>query len=142
MDFVNVYGIYLLLVICCYLVCTITEGEASFKDMFIGAAYSLAPLLLLKPAVILMTNVLTYNEAFFIHMTNFVAYGWTGILLYLSIMYLNDYTGKKTMKVIILTLFTALIAVALLFVVYVLISQFADFSKSIYGEVVYRFVRR
>ncbi len=142
LDFVNVYGIYLLLVICCYLVCTITEGEASFKDMFIGAAYSLAPLLLLKPAVILMTNVLTYNESFFITITNVVAYGWTGILLFLSIRYLNDYTGKKTVKVIVLTLFTALICVALLFVVYVLITQFIDFGQAIYGEVVYRFVRR
>ncbi len=37
---------------------------------------------------------------------------------------------------------TFLILVALLFVVYVLIGQLIDFVSSIYGEVVYRFVRK
>ncbi len=140
-DFVRIFGVYALLVICCYLVCTVNEGEATFRDMVIGTAYALAPLLILKPLIIVLTNVLTYNEEFFISFANVVGYGWTGINMVLAVMYLNDYSFKKTVKVIILTLFTALISVALLFVVYVLISQFVDFVSSVYGEVVYRFVK-
>ena len=141
-DFLTFFGAWLLLVICCYLVCTIKDGEASFRDLFIGSAYILAPLLLFLPVRIVLTNVLTYNEAFFITLIDVISYGWTGLLILLMIMYLNDYSFKRTISIVILTLFTVLVAVALLFVVYVLIVQLVNFLSGIYGEVVYRFVRR
>lgn len=141
-DFFTVFGVFLMLVICCYLVCTIQEGEATFKDIFIGSAYALAPMLFAMPIQLIMTNVLTFNEEFFITVVQVVAYGWTGILIVLMLMYLNDYSFWQTIKIIIMTLFTVLIAAALIFVVYVLISQLVDFIVSIYGEVVYRFVKK
>ncbi len=141
-DFITVYGVFMLLIVCCYLVCTIKEGEASFKNLLIGGAYALTPLLLIQPILLFLTNVLTYNEQFFITLLQVAGYGWTALLVVLMLMYLNDYSFWKTIKIIIWTLFTVLIAVALLFVVYVLISQLVDFISSIYGEVVYRFVKK
>lgn len=141
-DFLMVFGAFLLLVICCYLVCTITDGEASFKDIFIGAAYSLAPMLVFMPINLVLSNVLTYNEEFFITLINVVSIGWTALLVVLMIMYLNDYSLKKTFSTMILTLFTVLVVVALMVVMYMLISQLVDFIVSIYGEVVYRFVKK
>ena len=141
-DFITFFGAWLLLVICCYLVCTIKDGEASFKDLFIGSAYILAPMIVFLPIRIVLTNVLTYNEAFFITLIDVISYGWTGLLILLMLMYLNDYSFKRTIVIVILTLFTVLIAVALLFVIYVLIVQLVNFISGIYGEVVYRFVRR
>ena len=141
-DFITFFGIWLLLVICCYLVCTIKDGEAKFKDLFIGSAYILAPMIVFLPIRILLTNVLTFNEAFFITLIDVVSYGWTGLLILLMIMYLNDYSFKRTLSIVILTLFTVLVTVALLFVIYVLITQLVNFISGIYGEVVYRFVRR
>lgn len=141
-DFITFISAWLLLVICCYLVCTIKDGEASFRDLFIGGAYILAPMLLFLPIRIVLTNVLTYNESFFITLIDVISYGWTGMLILLMLMYMNDYSFKRTLSIVILTLFTVLIAVALLFVVYVLIVQLVSFLSGIYGEVVYRFVRR
>lgn len=141
-DAVMVFGVFLMLVICCYLVCTIREGEAKLKDLFIGGAYALAPMLVFQPINLLLSNVLTYNEEFFITLINFVSIGWTIVLIVLAIMYLNDYSFKKTLSTIIITAFTVLVMVALMFVLYVLISQLIDFVSSIYGEVVYRFVKK
>lgn len=141
-DFLTFFGAWLLLVICCYLVCTIKDGEASFRDLFIGSAYILAPMLVFLPIRIVLTNVLTYNESFFITLIDVVSYGWMGMLILLMIMYLNDYSFKRTISIVILMLFTVLITVALLFVVYVLIVQLVNFLSGIYGEVVYRFVKR
>ena len=141
-DVAMVFGLFLLLVICCYLVCTIREGEARLKDLFIGGAYALAPLVLLQPVNLVLTNVLTYNEQFFITLINFVAVAWTALLIVLVIMYMNDYSFKQTLATIIITAFTVLICLALMFVLYVLISQLIDFVSSIYGEVVYRFVKK
>ena len=64
------------------------------------------------------------------------------LLVILVLMYQNDYTLKKTFTTIILTLFTVLVVVALAVVLYMLISQLVDFVLSIYGEVVYRFVKK
>lgn len=141
-DALLVFGVFLLLVICCYLVCTITDGESSFRDLFVGCAFSLAPMLIFMPIKLALTNVLTFNEEFFITMIDFVSIGWTALLVILTIMYQNDYTLKKTFTTIILTLFTVLVVVCLAVVLYMLISQLVDFVTSIYGEVVYRFVKK
>lgn len=141
-DFAMVFGVFLLLTVCCYLVCTITDGESKFRDIFIGAAYALAPMLIFQPIRLALTNVLTYNEEFFISLLDFVSIGWTAVLIVLMIMYQNDYSLGKTVKTIFLTLFTVLVVVALGVVLYMLISQLVDFITSIYGEVVYRFVRK
>ena len=141
-DAVLVFGMFLMLVICCYLVCTIREGEARLKDLFIGGAYALAPMLVFQPINLLLSNVLTYNEEFFITLINFVSIGWTVVLIVLVIMYMNDYSFKQTLSTIIITAFTVLVMVCLMFVLYVLISQLVDFLASIYGEVVYRFVKK
>ncbi len=141
-DFLLVFGAFLLLTICCYLVCTITDGEARFKDIFISAAYALIPMIVFLPIKLVLTNVLTFNEEFFITLIDFVSIGWTALLIILMLMYQNDYTLKQTFKTIFLTLFCVLVVVALLVVLYMLISQLVDFVVSIYGEVVYRFVKR
>ena len=99
-------------------------------------------MILFLPIRIVLTNVLSYNEAFFINLIDVVSYGWTGLLILLMLMYLNDYSFKRTLSIVILTLFTVLVTVALLFVIYVLITQLVSFVSGIYGEVVYRFVRR
>ncbi len=141
-DAAMTFGAFLLLTICCYLVCTINEGEARFKDIFIGAAAALTPMIIALPIRVILSNVLTFNEEFFLTLVDVVAYGLTGVLILLALMYLNDYSMKKTIVILIVTLFTVLVTVALLFVVYVLIGQLVDFISSIYGEVVYRFVRK
>ena len=141
-DAALTFGAYILLTVCCYLVCTIQDGEATFKDIFIGSAAAITPMLIALPIRLLLSNVLTYNEEFFLTLLDVVAYGFTGVLIVLALMYLNDYTFRKTLGIIVITLFTVLVAVALLFVVSVLISQLIDFVSSIYGEVVYRFVRK
>ncbi|MBQ8555505.1 MAG: YIP1 family protein [Clostridia bacterium] len=141
-DFLTTFGVYLLLTICCYLVCTITDGEARFRDIFITAAYALIPMIIFLPIKLALTNVLTYNEEFFITMIDVVSIGWTALLIVLMLMYQNDYTLKQTFKTIFLTLFCVLVVVALIVVLYMLISQLVDFIVSIYGEVVYRFVKK
>lgn len=141
-DFLMIFGVYVLLTICCYLVCTITDGEARFRDIFITAAYALMPMIVFQPITLILSNVLTFNEEFFITLINVVSLGWTALLIVLMLMYQNDFTLKKTIKTIFLTLFCVLVVVALVVVLYMLISQLVDFIASIYGEVVYRFVKK
>jgi hypothetical protein len=137
-DFIVVFGAIGLSVCACYLVCTITEGEASFKELFCGVVYAFAPYLALKPLGIILTNVLTFNESFFITLLNVVAYTWTGLLIVLAVKNLNDYSLRKTLWTLFLTLIVVMLMVMLIFVVYVLISQVIEFIAAIIGEAVHK----
>lgn len=135
-----VFLLFGLVVICFYLVCTIQEGEARFKHLFVGFAYSLTPVLIFIPISVVLSNVLTFNEAFIISLLQLIAYAWTGLLFFLSLMFLNDYSLKKTVVVLIWSVFAMLLAIAVFFIVLVLMNQLLDFVQSIFGEAVYRYV--
>jgi len=129
-------------IICCYLVSAISDGEASFKNLFVGVIYALAPLFIIKPLVIVLGNVLTLNEAFFITFFNFIAYAWTAILIFMAIKNLNDYSFSKAFKIVFITIFVALILALLIFIIYVLVMQVTDFGVSLVREVVFRIAER
>lgn len=137
-DMLSFFGLFLLLVICNYLVSTIKEGEGRFRDIYQGAAYAMTPYILVKPIVIILTHVLTYNEYFLIQFGNFIAVAWTLIMVFLMIKYINDYSFGDTIKIILYSLFCVLIAILVIFILYVLITQVTEFIQSFFGEVVYR----
>jgi len=137
-DAVFILIVIFLPVICCYLVSAITDGEASFKNLFVGVIYAMAPLFIFKPLVIILTNVLTLNEAFFIDFFNIIAYVWTAILIFLAIKNLNDYSFGKALRTIFITLFVTAITALLIFIIYVLVMQVTDFGFSVGREVVFR----
>ena len=139
-DIMYILIVFLLFTICSYLICTINDGEGSFKQLYTAYVYALGPYILLKPFIILLSNGITYNEVFLVNFSNFILYSWILLLLFMTVKEINNYSVGETFKVIFLTLFCVLIAILLLFILYVLILQVADFVQSIYGEVVYRFV--
>ncbi|MCL2031022.1 MAG: YIP1 family protein [Oscillospiraceae bacterium] len=141
-DLAVILGIFALTVTCCYLVCLITNGESNFRELASGVMYAFAPVFLLKPAVIILTNVLTLGESFFITLLNVIAYGWTAVLVYLAIRNLNGYTFGQTFRVVLLSVFTCLICALLLFIIYVLVSQCVDFISSVFGEAVFKIANR
>ena len=126
--------------ICCYLVCAITEGESSFKHLFIGIVYAFAPLFIFMPLIIFLGNVLTLNESVFMTFFNFIAYAWTTVLIFLAIKNLNDFTFGKTFKIVGITIFVTLIAALLIFIIYVLVMLVVDFGFSLVREAVFRVV--
>lgn len=138
-DVITIIGVLALFTISSYLISTINDGEGSMKQLYTAYIYSLGPYIILKPFIVLLSNVLTYNEVFLVNFANFILYTWIAVLLFMTIKEVNNYSVAETVKVIFITLFAALIAVLLLFILYVLISQVTDFIQSIYGEVVYRF---
>ncbi|GAF64096.1 hypothetical protein BTS2_0988 [Bacillus sp. TS-2] len=141
-DFALVFGLLFLTIISNYLICTINDGEAKFKDLYSGFIYSFAPYFFIKPFLILISNIFTYNEMYLLQFANVFIYTWVGVLVFLMIKEINDYSMKETIKIILLTIFTMLIGVLLLFIVYVLVSQMLSFVVSIFNEGVFRFENR
>ena len=127
------------IVIATYLVCTISDGSTTFRQLTHGMVYSLGPYIFIKPFVILLSNGLTLNEEFILQISNVVIYTWIVILIFLSIKELNEYSFGQTVRIIFLSVFTLFIAALSLFILYSLFQQLFSFIASLYGEVVHRF---
>ncbi len=126
------------LTLCNYLVCTINDGEGTVKRIFTYFCYSLTPYVVFTPAAFLLSHVLSLNEQFLISLLNLLIYGWMAVLIVIGIREVNNYTAKETTKVILLTIFTALILALIIFIIYILWAQVFEFISAIFGEVVYR----
>ena len=124
--------------LCSYLVCTINDGEGTIKKIYTYITYSLVPYIILTPVIFLLSHVVTQNEQFLITLVAIVMYAWMIVLLIIGIKEVNNYSGKETVKVIFLTLFTILILALLIFIIYVLWSQVFEFISALVGEAGYR----
>lgn len=137
-DIGKVLVIFIGLTACNYLVVTIHEGEGFFKDLYCAYAYCLTPYIVIKPFVILLSNVLTYNEVFLISFANIIVWTWVVILILLTLKEINNFTVGETAKALAITAFTVLILTLLACIIYVLFSQVIDFVITVVREVVYR----
>lgn len=137
-DIGSVLLIFIVLTACNYLVCTINDGEGSFKQIYCSFAYCLTPYIIIQPIVFIISKVVTLNESFLVTFSEQIMLAWVLVLIFIAIKEINNITVKETVKVIVLTLFASLIFALLVFIIYVLWQQVFDFITAICGEAVYR----
>lgn len=131
--------VFILFTACNYLVCTINDGEGRFKELYCAFAYCFTPYIFIEIGIVALSHVVTHNEIFLISLAETIMYVWILTLIVLAIKEINNYTMKETIKVILLTLFCALIVVLIAYILGVLWGQVFDFFGAIKGEAVYRF---
>jgi len=137
-DLGLVFGVLGLVVICNNLICSIKDGEGTLKNVYCSLAYCFMPYIFLKPLVVILSHVLTFNESFILLLLNFVIYVGTAIFIFIMVKEIQDYTIKKTVSSILLTAFTMVVAAAAGVIIFVLTRQVVDFIVSIYREGYYR----
>lgn len=117
-----------------YLVSTISDGEGRVRDVVIGTAYSLFPYLLIALPVALISNVLTLNEIFlFSFPLNLMGF-WIGLMLFIMVKEIHNYTFSETVRNVLLTLFTMALFALTGYILYVLFNQLFDFITAIIQE--------
>ncbi|WGS64616.1 YIP1 family protein [Marinitoga aeolica] len=137
-EFIGLYTPILLLIISNYLISEINDGEGKLQHIIIGGVYSLAPYLIFYPFLIILSNFITYNEAFLINFPNFIIISWSLIILFIMVKEIHNYSVSETVKIIFLTLFMVFVIVIIAFIIFVLFTQEIDFIKSIIMELIVR----
>ena len=127
-----------LVVGCNYLMCTINDGEGKLKEIYCSFISGFGPYICFMPFIFLLSHVITDNERFFVDFGRLFMMAWIGVLVFIAVKEINDYSVGETVKIILLTLFTILIVCLLAFIIYVLWSQVIDFLQQIPREVVYK----
>lgn len=118
-----------------YLISTINDGEGRVRDVVIGSAYSLFPYALLALPIALVSNVLTNNEAFLYTFSLELMWFWVGIMLFVMVKEIHNYSFWETVRNILLTLFTMALFVLTGYILFVLFNQLYDFISAIFHEV-------
>ncbi len=119
-------------------VTTLTDGEGSFRDIFISAAYSLAPFVMIQIPLIAVSNLLTLDEAGFYWFFYVLSVAWTVLLLVVGNMQIHDVSMSKAILTVLLTVLGMAIILFLTFLVVNLVYTVFQFGRTIYREIIYR----
>ncbi len=131
-------GLILLFVVANHLISSLQSGEGFFKDIYITIAYALSPIILMSIPLMLLSHVLTLNEIFIYQAILTITWGYTFILMITMIKEIHNYNFKKLIVNLLLTFFTMLMILLVLFLVYLLSMQLFDYIESIIKEVTLR----
>ncbi|WP_159884897.1 YIP1 family protein [Paenibacillus puerhi] len=136
--FVQVLIVWVAWVLANYLVSSIYRGEGRLRDIVIGSAYVLVPLLVVGVPLTLLSNGMTMSES---SMYNLLLNGmsiWIGLLLFWKVQFIHNYSVGETAINIALTLCTMLVIGVLLFVTSGLTSDLLSLLREMFQEVVMR----
>ena len=133
---IGFFAIVILFVICNYLVTSITDGDGTFKQVYMIPAYGAIPALIAMIAVIIMSYGLTYNEAFILTVILIVGIGWSLVLVFQGLSTVHDYSFKETVVSLIITFVFMLIAAIVVLIVIIMWEQLSGFLITIGKEII------
>ncbi len=117
-----------------YLVSTISDGEGRVRDVVIGTAYSLFPYVIFALPIALISNLLTLNEVFLHSFSLNLMWAWIGIMLFVMVKEIHNYSFSETVRNVLITLFTMALFVLTGYILYILFNQLFDFISAIAQE--------
>ena len=129
---------FLILCLANWAMTTLFDGKGRFKDIYIGMCYALVPYVLIQLPMILVSNMLTFEEGSLYSVMLSISIVWCVFLVFVGLMEIHDYGPGKTFIFIIVTIVGAAVIIFLVLVFFSLLSDAFGFFVSLYREVAYR----
>ena len=138
MIFLETIVIYILFVVCNWMVSTLADGKARLFQIAFFCAIALLPYSLSILINTLISNALLAEEALFMTIVSLVGSFWGILILVCGIMVFHDYSLGETVKSILMTIIMILIIVFVCLLIFSLAQQVASFVVSVFQELAYR----
>ena len=129
---------FLVLCVANWAMTTLFEGKGRFKDIYMGMCYALVPYIIIQLPMILISNMLTYEEGSFYSVLLSISVIWCVFLVFVGLMEIHDYGPGKTFIFLIVTVVGAGVILFLMLVFFSLLSDAFAFFVSFYREIVFR----
>ena len=129
---------FLILCLANWAMTTLFDGKGRFKDIYMTMCYALVPYSLIQLPMILVSNMLTFEEGSFYTVFLSISVVWCVFLVFVGLMEVHDYGPGKTFIFLIVTVVGALVIIFLILVFFSLLSDALAYFISIYREIVYR----
>ena len=129
---------FLVLCIANWAMTTLFEGKGRFKDIYMGMCYALVPYIIIQLPMILISNMLTYEEGSLYSVMISFSVIWSVFLVFVGLMEIHDYGPGKTFIFLIVAIVGAAVILFLMLVFFSLLSDAVAFFVSFYREIVFR----
>jgi len=129
---------FLILCLANWSLTTLFDGKGRLVDIYMAMCYALAPYVLIQLPLVLVSNVITYDEASFYTVLMSVSTIWSVFLVFVGLMQVHDYGPGKTVIFIIFTVVGAMVIIFLLLAFFSLLSDAAAYFISIAREIMFR----
>ena len=131
-------GVALLYTVANWGICSIQGGKGKMYEVYIAVAYSLIPIIVYRVFLLIISNVMTEDEAFFLGVFNALAYIIAGFSLLVANMEIHEYDFFKVMKTTVLIILGMGLIIFLLFMVIILVQQLFTFVETVKNELLLR----
>ncbi len=135
---VTTVGIAAMFCLSNWLFSTFFEGKGSLKNVWIHFGYGLVPMLVTSFIDVILSNVLTLDESFFINYISIVGVAYTVFLIVIGNGELHQYSFKKNIFSVLASAVGVLIIMFVVFLLFNLYVQLRDFLISVAEEIFYR----
>ncbi len=129
---------FLILCIANWAMTTLFDGKGRFRDIYMAMCYALVPYILIQLPMILVSNMLTFEEGSFYSVLLSFSVIWCVFLVFVGLMEVHDYGPGKTFIFLIVTVIGAAIIIFLMLVFFSLLSDAISYFVSMYREIVFR----
>ncbi len=129
---------FLILCLANWAMTTLFDGKGRFIDIYIAMCYALVPYILIQLPMILVSNMLTFEEGSLYTVMLSISVIWCVFLVFVGLMEVHDYGPGKTLIFIIVTIVGAAVILFLILVFFSLLSDAFGFFVSLYREASYR----
>ncbi len=128
-------GLYALFVIGNWAVCTLIEGKGNLGEIMTTTAYALVPYLVSLLLNTILSNFFALDEGSFLTIISYIGLVWTGMVLFVGLSAIHEYSVGKTVISLLLTVFAMAVMLFLIILFYTLITQTISFVMSVVQEI-------
>lgn len=134
----QIFGAWVLWGVANYAVAAITEGEGFFRDVMMGVAYSMGPYIFFTVPLTLLSHILSRAEKSYLDFAGDVVIMWCGLLIFMSVRHLHNFTYKKSLLTTGLAVFGMACILGVLGLMYVLTDGLVTTVREIIIELAIR----
>lgn len=117
---------------------TLFDGKGTLKQVYMATCYSLTPYPLIQFPMIILSNMITADEAEFYFVLGQISLLWAGLLILAAMMEIHEYKMSKTILFTIATLFAMMVMIFILLLFFSMISQGVSYFISLFREIMFR----
>lgn len=136
--FASSVGAIFLWSVCNWAVCTLFDGKGSFKEVWIFSAYSRMTWILMEIPILILSNVIVREEGFFLGLLMTLQTGLGLLQMLLAIRAVHQYSMKKTVASILITLLGIVLVILIVLLFVSLFAQIWSFAQTLSQEIMMR----
>lgn len=118
-----------------YLVCSVKDGEGKFREVVQGSVYALSPYVFFSIPLLILSNILSLDEAVLIQAINMVMMLWMLSMFFVMTQVIHNFEFVETIKNSAISVFAILTIWMFGFIIFGLSFNLYDFFYELYKEV-------